>query len=358
MKQSIKIIIAVVIVGLAAGVLAWQLRNSQNTKLREAKEAQVPIPTTVESLQLLPQTISSGFSVQGVTQPFQEVVVASEATGKISHLFVKQGDVVKAGALLCKVDATLKEIELKSANVQYDKAKNDYEKYLRLQAANNTSTAEVENAHLQMMQWGYNIKSLEQQIKESSVHAPFTGMIVEKLADVGGYLQVGTPVVNLIDIGKLKALLWLDEKAIASIKIGNQVRIRLDAMRDVLISGKVIFVNPKANESGKFQVQVEFNNTMNAKAGMTLHAFFQEGNTTEVLLIPKSALVLNSVTPAVYVLEGNKARLQSVTLGNSRENQVEVTQGIAANTTIVARGVENVMEGMILTIANTTNSNK
>jgi RND family efflux transporter MFP subunit len=358
MKQSVKIIIAVVVIGLAAGVLAWQLRNSQNIKLREAKEAQAPIPTTVESLQLLPQTISGGFSVQGITQPFQEVVVASEATGKISQLCVKQGDVVKAGALLCKVDATLKEIELKSANVQYDKAKNDYEKYLRLQAANNTSTAEVENAHLQMMQWGYNIKSLEQQIKESSVHAPFTGMIVEKLADVGGYLQVGTPVVNLIDIGKLKALLWLDEKAIASIKIGNQVRIRLDAMRDVLISGKVIFVNPKANESGKFQVHVEFNNTMNAKAGMTLRAFFQEESTTDVLLIPKSALVLNSVTPAVFVLEGNKARLQPVTLGNSRENQVEVTQGIAANTTIVARGVENVIDGMILTIANTTNSNK
>jgi hypothetical protein len=129
-------------------------------------------------------------------------------------------------------------------------------------------------------------------------------------------------------------------------------------MHDVLILGKVVFVSPKANESGKFQVQVEFNNTMNAKAGMTLRAFFQEGNTTDVLLIPKSALVLNSVTPAVYVLEGNKARLQSVTLGNSRENQVEVTQGIAANTTIVARGVENVIEGMILTIANTTNSNK
>lgn len=358
MKQSVRIIVAVVVIGLAAGVLAWQLRNSQNTKLREAKEAQAPVPTTVESLQLLPQKISDGFSVQGITQPFQEVVVASEATGKIFQLYVKQGDVVKEGAILCKVDATLKEIELKSANVQYNKAKIDYEKYLRLQAANNTSTAEVENAHLQMMQWGYNVKSLEQQIKESSVHAPFTGMIVEKLTDVGGYLQVGTPVVNLIDIEKLKALLWLDEKAIASIQIGNQVRIRLDAMRDVLILGKIIFVSPKANESGKFQVQVEFNNTMNAKAGMTLRAFFQEENTTDVLLIPKSALVLNSVTPAVYVLEGNKARLQQVTLGNSRANQVEVTQGIAANTTIVARGVENVMEGMILTIANTTNSNK
>jgi multidrug efflux pump subunit AcrA (membrane-fusion protein) len=114
MKQSVKIIIVVVVIGLAAGVLAWQLRNSQNTKLREAQEAQAPIPTTVESLQLLPQTISSGFSVQGITQPFQEVVVASEATGKISQLYVKQGDVVKAGALLCKVDATLKEIELKN----------------------------------------------------------------------------------------------------------------------------------------------------------------------------------------------------------------------------------------------------
>ncbi|MFM7431810.1 MAG: biotin/lipoyl-binding protein, partial [Flammeovirgaceae bacterium] len=160
MKQSVKIIIIVVVIGLAAGVLAWQLRNSQNTKLREAKEAQAPIPTTVESLQLLPQTISGGFSVQGITQPFQEVVVASEATGKISHLFIKQGDVVKVGAILCKVDATLKEIELKSANVQYDKAKNDYEKYVRLQAANNTSAAEVENAYLQMMHWSYNVKSL------------------------------------------------------------------------------------------------------------------------------------------------------------------------------------------------------
>ncbi|MCA6433671.1 MAG: biotin/lipoyl-binding protein, partial [Cytophagales bacterium] len=136
MKQSVRIIVAVVVIGLAAGVLAWQLRNSQNTKLREAKEAQAPVPTTVESLQLLPQKISDGFSVQGITQPFQEVVVASEATGKIFQLYVKQGDVVKEGAILCKVDATLKEIELKSANVQYNKAKIDYEKYLRLQAAN------------------------------------------------------------------------------------------------------------------------------------------------------------------------------------------------------------------------------
>lgn len=100
MKQCVRIIVAVVVIGLAAGVLAWQLRNNQNTKLREAKEAQAPIPTTVESLQLLPQTISSGFSAQGITQPFQEVVVASEATGKIFQLYVKQGDVVKKIKLL------------------------------------------------------------------------------------------------------------------------------------------------------------------------------------------------------------------------------------------------------------------
>lgn len=351
MKQSIRVSIAIVMVGVVAVLCAWQLRSRQNAKMREAQEVQAVVPINFESLRLSPQKVSYGFSVQGVTQPFQEVVIASEATGKISKLYFNQGDVVPAGAALCTVDASLREIELNSASVQYKKAKSDYERYLQLQSANNMATADVENAHLQMMHWQYQLQALNQQLKESTVYAPFRGIIAEKLVDVGGYLQYGTPVATLINIERMKAFVWVDEKAVASLSANDSVRIHLDAKPEVVIHGTVGFVSPKSNESGKFQVSVEFGNTIEARAGMTLRAFFHEDDTAEVLMIPKSALVLSSSAPAVYVLEGSKARLQPVVLGNSRENQVEITEGIAANTVIVAKGVENVIDGMTLTIS-------
>lgn len=86
MKNSIKIIITVALVGLMAGVLALQIRQSHLAKMKEAMDAQAPISITVESLTLQPQQVSKNFSIQGITQPFQEVVVASEATGKISQV--------------------------------------------------------------------------------------------------------------------------------------------------------------------------------------------------------------------------------------------------------------------------------
>lgn len=350
MKNSIKIIITVALVGLMAGVLALQIRQSHQAKMKEAMDAQAPISITVESLTLQPQQVSKNFSIQGITLPFQEVVVASEATGKISQVFIGQGDEVKAGAPLCRVDAKLKEIELKSATVQLEKAKRDYEKFVALQAASNISTTEVESAHVQMMQWTYNVQSIEQQIKESTIYAPFQGLVIEKAVDVGGYLQVGTPVATLVNIQKLKAQVWLNEGAVSNVHINDAVRIQLEALPAVSINGRVRFVNPKANEAGKFQVLIEFDNTMHASAGMSLRAFFYEQQTTDVLLIPKTALVLNSETPAVFVIESKKARLQRIKLGNSRLDQVEVTQGLSANTTIVSRGVENVIEGQILNI--------
>jgi hypothetical protein len=79
MKNSIKIIITVALVGLMAGVLALQIRQSHLAKMKEAMDAQAPISITVESLTLQPQQVSKNFSIQGITQPFQEVVVASES---------------------------------------------------------------------------------------------------------------------------------------------------------------------------------------------------------------------------------------------------------------------------------------
>ncbi|MFM8913361.1 MAG: efflux RND transporter periplasmic adaptor subunit, partial [Flammeovirgaceae bacterium] len=199
---------------------------------------------------------------------------------------------------------------------------------------------------------------LKRQLKECTVYAPFDGTIVEKLVDVGGFLEPGTPVARLINNSKLKARVWVGEQATSRLHLGEEVRIRFDAIAHQPIFGKVSFLSPISGQGGKFLVMVEFNNTLNAKAGMTVHAFLQEHETTRVLLVPKSALILNSTTPAVYVLEGNKAKLQPVVLGNSRANQVEVVQGLAVNTTIVAKGVENVVEGMTLNVANRTNLNK
>jgi len=352
MKNSIKIIIAVALVGIVAALLALQLRHSQQAKMKEAMDAQAPVNITVESLDIKPQQISKIFSIQGSTQPFQEVVVASEATGKISQLFIKQGDVVKAGAPLCRVEIKLKEIELKSAIVQLDKAKRDYEKFVALQAASNISVSEVESAQVQMMQWTYNVQSIEQQIKESTVYAPFQGMIIEKAVDVGGYIQVGTPVATLINIQKLKAQVWLNEASISNLQINDAVRLELDAMSNLRIQGLIKFINPKASDAGKFQVLIEFDNTMHARAGMSLRAFFNEQQTSDVLMIPKTALVLNSETPAVFVIENNKSRLQPITLGNSRLDQIEVVKGLSFNTTIVSKGVENVIEGQVVNIVN------
>lgn len=352
MKNSIKIIITVALVGIVAAALALQLRHSQQVKMKEAMDAQAPVSISVESLTLQPQQVSKIISIQGITQPFQEVVVASEATGKISQLFIKQGDVVKAGAPLCRVESKLKEIELKAASVQLQKAKRDYEKFRALQAANNVSVADVENANVQMMQWTYNVQSIEQQIKESTVYAPFDGMITEKLVDIGGYLQTGTPVVTLVNVQKLKALVWMNESSLSGIAVNDIVRIQLDAMPHDTINGRVRFVNPKANEAGKFQVLIEFDNTMHASAGMSLRAFFHEQQTADVLMIPKTALVLNSETPAVFVIENKQAKLQPITLGNSRLDQVEVIKGLSVNTAIVSKGVENVIEGQIVNIIN------
>lgn len=350
MKQSVKIILGLIAAGLFIGLLSMQLRTSLKEREAEAKAAQIPVVPTVDVLEVTPQALPSAFEAQGVTEPAQQVDVSSEAYGKVTQVYFREGDQVAAGATLARLDAAQKEIELSSARVQHAKARSDYEKLVALALRQNATTNEVEGAKLLLQQLEHNIKALQQSINESIVYAPFAGVIVKKHIAPGLYLQPGSPVASLVDVRSLKAVFYADETEVAEITLRQPVPLAIDAAPALALTGTIAFISASADESGKFPVHVAFTNTYGLKGGMSVRGTFNADKQRSVLLIPKSALVLNSTTPAVFVVGNNQATLRAVVLGGSRENLVEVKEGLEPHTLIVVRGAENVIEGATLTI--------
>lgn len=350
MKQSIKIILWLAGAGIFIGLLAVQLRSSMKEREAEAKAAQTPTVVTVDVMEVKEQRRSAGFQAQGVTEPVREVEIGSEAAGKVTAVFFREGVRVAKGTVLAKLDVTQKNIELRTAQIQYEKAKSDYDKFLSLKSNNNATIDEVENAKLEMERLAHSIEALQQAIRESTVRASFKGTVTEKLIEPGMYLQPGSPVAVLVDVDSMKAVFSVDEVQVAALQQNQNVKLTLDALPSIKITGILRFVSDKADASGKFPVHVYFANTNGVKGGMSIHGRFNEQQFQQALMIPKSALVLNSSNPAVYVLEDNTARLQTVTLGNSFENLVEVREGLKPHTRIVVRGVENVIDGMDVNI--------
>lgn len=343
MKRTI--IIVTIILALLATV--WILINNKakvEAKVynRDPNEKILVTTTKVTSQNLYEEKKYIGTVISG-----RDNRIASETSGKVIYVGVKEGDVIGAGHVIAKVDDTMLRLQLEAAEVQLESIMLDVKRYENLTKGDAIPAVQLEKTNIQRRSAEIQIKTLKEQIARTTIVSPFSGVVSAKSFDLGTVLGPGVPLLQLTDIGNLKLNLKIPEREISRFKTGMHTDIYCDVYPGAKYDGVITMVGEKGDESHNFPAEITIRNTKVNPMKPGMFGSVQIGNTQSQssIAIPVVALIGTIKEPQVYKIENGKAYLKNLVIGITTNEYLEVVNGLNEGDEIVTVGQVNLYDG-------------
>ena len=204
-----------------AGIVAILINNKNKIAAKTELESFSNLPVVVTSPST--QKLSDTFSLVGTTAANVDVAVASETQGKVKEVYVNVGDYIQAGGAIVKIDDELKHASLETAEVNYLKAKRDVERFEALHKDSSVSDSQIESARLAFKAAEAQYITAKRMYNDTKITSPISGIVTNRLVDLGANVQANNIVANVVDISKLKVKVNVAEKDVFNLKTGDTV---------------------------------------------------------------------------------------------------------------------------------------
>ena len=236
---------------------------------------------------------------------------------------------------------------------QYDEAE---ARYMGAKATYDLAAQQVENMRASMQQTQASLNLANKRLRDTQIRAPFTGHVKAREVTTGQYLKVQTPVMTIVNVDPLRARLSVPEKMSPWVRVGREVKLRLEAFPGREFTGRVSRINPSVDEKNRtFEIEALVSNSgEELKPGSFVKATIQSDKVDQVLAIPSSAATYLFGAYKVFVLQGQTIKEREVKLGDRLGDLVEVIEGLQAGEKIaVSAGGAQLKDGMEVEIAET-----
>lgn len=344
MKKKIIILSSVLLLFASVGFVL-----SKNKKEIDAKNVIVDrsaIPVAVTVTKVSNQNVSGSLELPATLEPSKQADISTTTSGKISSLRIVLGSTVSAGQLIGTIDTRQHQINLKDAKEALIKAQRDYQLNKELFEGNAGTAQSVKEAERTLESARTKVSQAGQQLRDTGIKAPISGVITAKTAEVGEYANPGTALATVVDIYNLKAVVFVSEKDVYRLKLNQTAVVTADVLQRKNFDGKVNFISPVGDENHNYRVELAVNNKLAVlKAGTYIKVNFNLGKEAAALQIPKIALVEGTKNPFVYIVNADKAEVKKITIGREFGEQVEVLSGLEEGEEVVVSGQINLTGG-------------
>ena len=272
--------------------------------------------------------------------------------GRITNIFVKTGDRVNKGQLLASVwDEDIKakraqaDAMIAEAEGAYATAQKDYDRFNNLYKQQSATAKELDNVTLQYNSAKARVAAARQMRSEvnanlsySSLTAPFSGVVTQKLAEAGSIANPGMPILTIEQDGILQVSASIAESDISNIHLGDVANIQIKSTGK-FFDGKIIQINPSSQfTGGQYIVKISIPATAKKDiyAGMFAGVSIPVKDTRQVkndaVLVPSSAIINRDELTGIYTVGvNNTALLRWIRLGKNYGDKVEVISGLSKN---------------------------
>lgn len=372
-----RIIIILIVIIVLAFIVFFNLRSQREKAMK----------VTVEEVKN--HDLTSIISASGEVKPKKNVNISAQVPGRIVKIGVEEGQIVKEGDFLLKLDAIQYEAnaerdralilsyraQLIEAEARLKKDKNLYERQKRLYDEQLISREQLEAAKAQydisraqhrailyqINQAKASLESSLDNLNKTTYNSPIDGIITSlrveegEIALIGTMNNPGTVLMTIADLSVMEIEVDVDETDVIGVQLGQSSEIRVDALPEQIIQGKVTEIGSSAiqkitssQESKDFKVVITLENPPpELKPGLSASADIITAEKKDVLAVPISALVLREKKEeeekkkmeeeeGVYVVSAeNRIKFQPVKKGIMGEMMIEITEGLEKGQQIV-----------------------
>jgi RND family efflux transporter MFP subunit len=290
----------------------------------------------------------------------------------ITRLYFDEGDIVKKNDLLAELDtsevsAKLRkaEADLKQAEVNLASAESNYRRKEALYREQLLTKQQYDDALTKLDLARAAFKSarairdtFKLQYDYSFIKTPVSGIVAEKLVDVGDTVTTGQRIASVVDADRLYISAPVDEADVSRIALGQNVKITMDAYPEKVFSGKVIRISPivtgTRQETRTFEVRVSVpEEDIVIKPGMSADVEIVTGMVKDTLVIPFHAVIERESGKFVYVNENGKAKLRKIEVGLNNWNYIEIKKGLTEGEMVIfAPDIPDFKEGKRVRVVN------
>jgi membrane fusion protein (multidrug efflux system) len=341
-----KTLLAVALVAGAAAMSGCK-DNGEGTaqaKALDAEKAADAIP--VEVAKASHRAVAASYTGTGALDPRAESQVVAKTSGIAMAVFAEEGQHVKAGQVLVRLDADRARLQAAQSAAQVRKLEANYQRARQLAAQQMVSANDLDQLKYDLANARAVNNMANLELSYTNVVAPISGVIASRSIKPGNFVQINTPIFRIVDDSRLELTLNVPEREIATLKAGQPVNLQVDALPGKSFEGKVDRVAPVVDSgSGTFRVICTFAGGGALQPGMFGRIRIDYDKRANALVIPRTALLDDQGTPAVYVVRGGKAMRVPVKTGYTDGEWTEVRSGLKPGEAVVTAGKVALRDG-------------
>ncbi len=343
-------------------------------------------PFPVEAVVVTPRTLTRSIVASGRLMAFRRSELSSGVSGKAEDVLAREGDHVEKGDLLLRLDEAPFELNVEKWEARLLDKRIDYAQFImdtstvsppdtawlsrEREALEETRRAyangEIDVAALKTAQRNFDAAQLlsgsrrldliaqntglieaelehagaRWELEQTSIHAPFSGVIAKRLVEEGQQVSPGETCFELIDLSRIRVRAAVLESDLGAVGIGHAMRISVTTWPGESFEGRISRVHPSVDEeSGTGIVEAVLANPGGRlKPGMFAEVLIEGTSYEDRLAVPDEAIVSRDERALVFRIQGGRAQWSYVTLGQEGDDWREVTSGISEGDTVAVTG--------------------
>ena len=314
------------------------------------EEAAVP----VEAAKVALGAIDAAYRGTATLEAEDEATVVARTTGVIQQILAEEGQRVRAGQPLARLETGRLKLEVARAKAEADKAQENFDRNTRIFEKNLISKELYDQSRfsLDSARAAYDLAKLT--LQESEITAPISGMVSARFIKVGNQIQPGSQAFRVTQMDTLHAAIYVPERDIHKLAPRQSATLSVDAWPDKTFKGSILRVNPVVDAStGTVKVTVAMAPGQgDLKPGMFGRVEILYDRRESAILVPKDAVLTEDAAQSVFVVADSKAHRRAIKIGYSNGTSYEVLEGLKPGDQVVTTGQANLKDDAKVLVVN------
>ncbi len=297
--------------------------------------------------------VEDTLSAVGTIEANERVAIQPKVSGLIETISFTEGERVSQGKQLFAMDSRTEAASLAQAEAELRLAQSNLERAKTLIGTLAVSQQELDQLESLLAVKTAALKAADERLAERTIKAPFDGTLGPRLVSPGQYVQAGTSLVTLVDDACVKVRFHVPERQLAQVRAEQAARVRVAAWPNLVFTGKVDLIDPVV-DPGTRTAEIRLlvpNPEGRLMPGMFARIEVVVQTRPDSLVLPEGALVPALDRFSVFLVKEDRAHLQTVQLGMRLPGQVEIREGLNADSRVVLSGTQKLVDGMRVTNA-------
>ncbi len=294
------------------------------------------------------QPVNETLSLVGSVAANEMVEIKSETDGTLEEVLFTEGQRVKQGDLLIRLDESKFTASVNEAEANFKLSETTYERSKQLNRDKLVSQQEYDQAAAQYQANKASLELKKRLLKDARIYAPFKGTMSSRQVSPGQVIAKNTTLTWLIDLDPVKVELNVPERFVSQLKIGQKIEITVAAYPGRTFLGKLFFVAPfveSATRTALVKARID-NPNAELKPGMFANLNLTLKLKEDAIVIPESSVIASGDRNIIYVLDkDDAAQIRPVKIGIRQAGLVEILSGVKPGERVVAEGIQKIRPG-------------